>query len=116
MQRVKFNKVISSITLYQARVRGRQSRLLVCSKAAAAVAWNDLIITQENYASQTVPPTEGTDIICKGNILAATLLQCLWRAFCAKIEVAKKLLLSWRMDCYYPSHIKNKMSFLRAGE
>ena len=113
-RRMFYRRMIAGIILLQARARGRQSRLLVCSKAAANVAWNDLMITTENIGqvtkSSTLVKSYSVDAI-----RAATLFQSLWRGFRAKIVVAQKLLLSWRMDCYYPSHIKNQLSLLRAG-
>lgn len=107
-------RILNGIVLLQARFRGRQSRFLACSKAAANVAWNDLVIASDKKERIT----QQRDTIDSRSVanMAAILLQSTWRAFCAKIAVAKKLLLSWRMDCYYPSHIQNKMSFLRAGK
>ncbi|KAL3800005.1 hypothetical protein ACHAWO_004683 [Cyclotella atomus] len=107
----RYQRLIAGLTLLQARVRSHQCKLLVCSKVAANVAWNDLIISTENKVDQSVPHSPSNDDTDK----VATLLQSVWRAFRAKIEVARKLLLSCKIDCYYPSHIKNQLSFLRAG-
>jgi hypothetical protein len=111
-----YHSLLAGVTIFQARIRGGQSRLLLCGKAAANVAWNDLVIMTENkrILPMTMPFSDSSSAVDFNS--AAVLLQSLWRAFRAKIAVAKNLLLSWRMDCYYPSHIKNKMSFLRAGK
>ena len=116
LEKRRYHRLLHGIILFQATVRGKQNKLLVCSKVAASVAWNDIMITSDKTDLFHESGCQVSDFSENNVNNAAVRLQSLWRAFRDKIKVAKKLLLSWRMDCYYPSHIKNKMSFLRAGK
>eukprot|EP00804_Cyclotella_cryptica_P006989 CCRYP_007122-RA/>CCRYP_007122-RA protein AED:0.19 eAED:0.19 QI:71/1/1/1/1/0.5/2/46/3063 len=114
-KRRQYLRLIFAISAFQARARGRQSRLLLWSKVAANIAWNDHVIAPQQIG-QLLRRDSETAFNNDLNVnIAVTRLQSIFRAFRSKITTAQKLLLSWRMDCYYPSHIQNQISLIRAG-
>lgn len=94
IQKHRYHMCIASATLLQSR-----ARIMLARKAYNLHA---LVASQEARSEETE--------------VAATLLQCTWRAFHSRVITAQSMLLSWKMDCTYDStHINSQISLLRAG-